>query len=74
MSNEELKYINDVYFNALLFDYEKSDEIYYCLYDLEKEIYHNIDMGNKLLYGQENLLLVYNKMTSEYYCVSKIVH
>ncbi len=75
MSYEEIKYINEVYFNAYLFDYKESDEIYYYLYDLEIGIHrNNIDIDNKLLYGQENLLLVYNKTDSEYYCVSKIVH
>lgn len=74
MSNEELKYINEVYFNYFLFVYNESDEIYYCQYDLDKGSYYNINIYNKLLYGQENLLFVYNKTTSEYYCVSKIVH
>lgn len=75
MTYEEIKYINEVYFNAYLFDYKESDEIYYYLYDLEIGIHrNNIDIDNKLLYGQENLLLVYNKTDSEYYCVSKIVH
>ena len=74
MSYEETKYTNEVYFNGFLFDYKESDEIYYCLYDLDKGIYNNINIQDTLLFGQENLLFVYNKITSEYYCVSKIVH
>lgn len=74
VSNEETKFIKEVYFNGFLFDYKESDEIFYCLNDFDKGIYYNIDIHNTLLYCQENLLLVYNKTTSEYYCVSKIVH
>ncbi len=64
------QYIYKVYFSEYLFDYNITDEIYYCLYDLRKEEYINIDINDTLLYCQENLLFVYNKTTAEYYCVS----
>ena len=74
MSYDEIKYIDETYFNAFLFDYDESDEIYYCLYDLGKGNYLNIDIHDELLFGRENILFVYNKTASEYYCASKIVH
>lgn len=66
------KYINKAFFDGNLFEYAETDEIYYCLYDLENEWYKNIGMGNGTLHGEENILFVYNKTTTEYYCVSKI--
>ena len=73
-TQNELEYIYEVYFNRSLFDYTDTDKIYYCLYDMESENYMNIDIDNTLLYGQESLLFIYNKTTSKFYCVSKIVH
>ena len=73
-THKELEYIYEVYFNKSLFNYTGTDEIYYCLYDLESGNYMNINIDNTLLYGQESLLFIYNKTTSKFYCVSKIVH
>ena len=73
-SYEESEYLHNVFFNDFLFDYTNSDEIYYCLFDSASEDYKQIDINDTLLFGQENLLFVYNKTTSEYYCVSKTVH
>ena len=73
-SHNESEYIYEVYFNSSLFDYTDTDEIYYCLYDLKSENYMNINIDSTLLYGQESLLFIYNKTTSKFYCVSKIVH
>ncbi len=70
ISDEELKYLDEVYFSGFLFEYKEHDEIYCCLYDLEKERYKDIDTGNTFLFGQEKLLFVYNKTTEKYYCVS----
>ncbi len=73
ISVDGCKYIDEAYFAGYLFEYDESDEIYYCLYDLKNEWYKNIGTGNTLLYGEENLLFVYNKTTAEFYCAVKIV-
>lgn len=70
--SENLNYIYEVYFEKELFDYDESDEVYYCIYDLKSEKYKTIYTHDTILFGQKNLLFVYNKTTSEFYCVSKI--
>jgi len=72
VSSEECKYINEAYFSKQYFQFTKSDEIYYCLYDLDEGCYKNIAVDDTLLFGQKNLLFLYNATDSEYYCVSKI--
>lgn len=74
ISVDGLKYVYKIYFAECIFNYRDSDEIYYCLFDLDKGDYKSIDINNNLLFGQENLLFIYNKTTSEYYCVVKITH
>lgn len=72
VSSEESKYINEAYFAKQYFEFTKSDEIYYCLYDLDEGSYKNITVDDTILFGQKNLLFLYNAADSEYYCVSKI--
>lgn len=78
LSEDDLKYIDEVYFCdsdpdcTELFEYNEADEIYYCLYDLNSDGYRNIDANDTVLIAEKQLLFVYNKTTAEYYCVSRI--
>ena len=72
VSDSEREYINKAYFDGYIFDCEKSDEIYYCLYDLDDENYNNLDIDDYILLCEAHLLFVYNRTASEYYCVSHI--
>ena len=69
LSDSECKYINEAYFSNIKFNCNKSDEMFYCLYDCRTDKFVELDVLNTLLYSERQILFAYNKTLSDYYCV-----
>lgn len=68
-SDDECDYINEAYFSDIKFNCNKSDELFYCLYDCRTEGFTALNTSNTLLYSERQILFVYNKTVGDYYCV-----
>lgn len=69
LSDEQIRYIDEVYFSELKISHNESDELFFSLYDCRAEDFTELDTDDTLLYAERQILFVYNKTLGDYYCV-----
>lgn len=69
LSDEQIRYVDEVYFGEMKIIHNETDELFCSLFDCRAEEFTEFDTSDTLLYSKRQILFVYNKSLGDYYCV-----